>query len=90
MFSSDVTARGLDYPDVTLVLQVSALCYAVLCCDVMCCAVLCCAVLCCAVLCCAVLCYAVLCCAVLCCAVCTDWPGCCDVHICVKGRERVS
>ena len=26
MFSSDVTARGLDYPDVTLVLQVRVLC----------------------------------------------------------------
>ena len=36
MFSSDVTARGLDYPDVTLVLQVSALCCAVLCCAVLC------------------------------------------------------
>ena len=56
MFSSDVTARGLDYPDVTLVLQVSVLCRAMLRCAVLCCAVLCCAVLCCAVLCCAVLC----------------------------------
>ena len=64
MFSSDVTARGLDYPDVTLVLQVSVPCYAVPCYAVLCSAVLYCAVLCYVVLYCAVL----LCCTVLCCA----------------------
>ena len=91
MFSSDVTARGLDYPDVTLVLQVS-----VLCCDVLCCAVLCSAVLSYAVLSCTEMYRAILWCAVLYCAVLCALSSlaavmvhvCVARDVCLKGRER--